>query len=120
MKKWVVLLLLGAALWGEDFISEFEYGQMLYQNPRGVSCVPCHGDHGEGAIIARYKEHGKPRVLKGPDIRGVDLATLRQALLKGRGVMPRYFLTDKEIHALYLYIQKANRADEDNNGTVEP
>ena len=122
MKKWGVLLWLGAALWGEDFISEFEYGQMLYQNPRGVSCAPCHGDHGEGAIIARYKEHGKPRVLKGPDIRGVDLATLRQALLKGRGVMPRYFLTDKEIHALYLYIQKANRADEDeeNNGTAEP
>jgi mono/diheme cytochrome c family protein len=94
---------------------------MLYQNPRGVSCAPCHGDHGEGAIIARYKEHGQARVLQGPDIRQSDLATLRRAVLEGRGVMPRYFLTEKEIHALYLYIQKANTAEEseENNASED-
>ncbi len=101
--------LTGAAAWGDDFISEFEYGQMLYQNPRGVSCAPCHGDHGEGALIARYREEGKTVELRGPDIRGADLETLRHAVSTGRGVMPRYFLTDEEVRALYTYIQRAKK-----------
>ncbi|HIP61271.1 MAG TPA: cytochrome c, partial [Sulfurovum sp.] len=41
MKKISLVLLFCSMLHAEDFISEFEYGQMLYQNPRGVSCVPC-------------------------------------------------------------------------------
>jgi mono/diheme cytochrome c family protein len=93
----------------EDFISEFEYGQMLYQDPRGVSCVPCHGDHGEGALIARYKEEGKTMELWGPDIRQATEASLRQALTKGPGIMPRYFLTREEIRALLTYIKEAER-----------
>ncbi len=101
--------LMMSALRGDDFISEFEYGQMLYQNPRGVSCVPCHGDHGEGALIAKYREEGKTVQLRGPDIRNVDRRTLRRALSAGKGVMPRYFLTDEEIRALYSYIQQAKK-----------
>jgi mono/diheme cytochrome c family protein len=102
----ILLLSLGKA---EDFISEFEYGQMLYQNPRGVSCVPCHGDHGEGALIARYKEEGKTMELWGPDIRQATEATLHRALAEGPGIMPRYFLTREEERALLTYIREAER-----------
>jgi len=102
----ILLLCLGNA---EDFISEFEYGQMLYQNPRGVSCVPCHGDRGEGALIARYKEQGRSVELRGPDIRQADIEQIRAAVSRGPGVMPRYFLTDEEIKALYSYIREAER-----------
>jgi mono/diheme cytochrome c family protein len=109
LKIGVVALLLTGAGWSEDFISEFEYGQMLYQNPRGVSCVPCHGDHGEGSIIARYEEAGRVVELRGPDIRRADEAALKRAIRKGPGVMPRYFLTDEEIRALRAYIREAER-----------
>jgi len=105
----VMALLITSRSVAEDFISEFEYGQMLYQNPRGVSCVPCHGDNGEGAIIARYGSKKEPKVLRGPDIRQVTEKDLRKALEKGPGVMPRYFLTDEEIRALFTYIKEAQR-----------
>ena len=115
--KGITIVLIWAALTGstargDDFISEFEYGQMLYQNPRGVSCAPCHGDHGEGALIARYREEGKTVELRGPDIRGTDLETLRHAVSTGKGVMPRYFLTDEEIRALFTYIRRSNRPED--------
>ena len=94
----------------EDFISEFEYGQMLYQNPRGVSCVPCHGDRGEGQEIAKYTNRdGKKVVLRGPDIRGKSLKEIADAVVRGPGVMPRYFLTKEEIRAIYTYIQEVEK-----------
>jgi len=111
MRVWTVcFLLLPAFLSAEDYISEFEYGQMLYQDPRGVSCVPCHGDHGEGALIAAYRDRdGKERRLAGPDIRRVEFEKFKKVLGSGPGVMPRYFLTDTEAKALYTYIQEAER-----------
>ena len=102
----VCIEVLTVNVWGEDFISEFEYGQMLYQNPRGVSCAPCHGDHGEGALISSYKIGDKIVKLKGPDIRNIDRESLRQALSKGKGVMPPYFMTNREIQVLYTYIHR--------------
>ncbi len=105
----VAALLLSIGGRAEDYISEFEYGQMLYQKPRGVSCVPCHGDHGEGERIARYRSGGNERVLRGPDIRRATLAQIKKAVSTGPGVMPRYFLTDEEIKALYTYIREAER-----------
>jgi mono/diheme cytochrome c family protein len=103
------ILLLSMMGRAEDFISEFEYGQMLYQNPRGVSCVPCHGDRGEGSLIARYEEAGEARELYGPDIRNASPEAIKAAVSTGPGIMPRYFLTDEEIRALYAYIREADR-----------
>ncbi|MBL0722011.1 MAG: hypothetical protein JJV88_05470 [Sulfurovum sp.] len=38
------IFLLPLYLIGEsDFITDLEYGEMLYNNPRGVSCASCHG-----------------------------------------------------------------------------
>jgi argininosuccinate synthase len=39
----------------ESFISNLEYGQMLYKNPRGIGCIKCHGDNGKGKLIATYR-----------------------------------------------------------------
>ncbi|WP_457607579.1 c-type cytochrome [Nitratifractor sp.] len=111
MERMALFFILSVSLVkAEDFISEFEYGQMLYQNPRGVSCVPCHGDRGQGAEIVRYRERdGREVILTGPDIRRVSLAALAEKVKEGPGVMPGYFLTDEEIHAIYTYIREAEK-----------
>ena len=98
--------LLGAS---EDFISHYEYGQMLYNNPRGVSCSQCHGDNGEGRVIVSYKDvDGKKKVIKGVDIRQENLSTMINSVATYHKVMPRYYLTDEEVKAIYDYLQKKN------------
>ena len=116
-KKIVFLALLPLLASAEDFISDFEYGQMLYNEPRGVSCVPCHGDTGAGRDIASYTDkYGKKVMLSGPDIRKATLKELIYSLKKGKGIMPKYFFTDNEIERIYAYIQKVNKKS-DNNAT---
>lgn len=31
-----------------SFITKYEYGKMLYNNPRGIGCNNCHGDDARG------------------------------------------------------------------------
>lgn len=103
------LLFVTVAGVGEDFITDFEYGQMLYRDPHGASCAACHGDTGSGKIIAAYTDRqGQIRTIRGPDIRHATLEQIRQSVRKGSGVMPRYFLTDKEIQTLHAYLQEVN------------
>jgi len=98
-------LLLGAE---EDFISHYEYGQMLYNNPRGVSCAQCHGESGEGKTIVEFRDiHGK-QALKGPDIRMNTLKEMIDSVNTYHPVMPRYYLTDEEVKAIYDYLQEKN------------
>jgi len=98
-------LLLGA---DEDFISHYEYGEMLYNNPRGVSCAQCHGKSGEGKVIVEYRDiHGKEK-LRGPDIRNKSFEEMKKSINSYHPVMPRYYLTDEEIKTIYDYIQKKN------------
>ncbi len=98
-------LLLGA---DEDFISHYEYGQMLYNNPRGVSCAQCHGKSGEGKVIVEYRDiHGKQK-LQGPDIRHKSFEEMKKSINSYHPVMPRYYLTDEEIKTIYDFIQKKN------------
>lgn len=104
---WVFLPLM---LWGgEDFISDYEYGEMLYQNPRGVSCSECHGKSGEGQIIVEYRDiHGK-EVLKGSDIRHKSLADMIKSVNSYHKIMPRYYLTNEEVRAIYDYLKIKNQ-----------
>ena len=105
--KGLFVLLMGLALFaGESFITEGEYGEMLYNNPRGIGCIYCHGKAGGGALIATYKENGKKIELRGPDIRKVPLRKLKKSLLKRHRIMPTYFLTDKEIRAIFHYLHQ--------------
>ncbi len=102
----VLPLLLGA---NEDFISHYEYGEMLYNNPRGVSCSQCHGKEGAGTIIVEFRDiHGK-QVIKGSDIRAEGLESMIKSLNSYHAIMPRYYLTDEEVKAIYDYLQKKNK-----------
>ena len=116
MKKILLPVLLVASLFAEDFISEFEYGQMLYRDPRGVSCVPCHGETGEGKKIVSYHNNkGEKITISGPDIRAASLEQIRDSVKQGKGVMPKYFLTDKEIQTIHAYLQKVNDDNTSSN-----
>ena len=102
----VLPLLLGA---NEDFISHYEYGEMLYNNPRGVSCSQCHGKDGTGTIIVKFRdEQGKQAVIKGSDIRKKSLQTMIKSVNSYHEIMPRYYLTDEEVKAIYDHLQKKN------------
>jgi len=65
----------------ESFITDYEYGEMLFANPRGVSCVQCHGASGEGKVIVSYKKTQGKKALKGADIRKKTLDEMIQTLI---------------------------------------
>lgn len=109
MREIILMLLFSLIVGAEDFISDFEYGQMLYANPRGVSCVPCHGNTGKGRKIVGYRnKKSKKIVISGPDITKSTLGEIKSSIREGKGVMPRYFLTDEEVETIYKYLQKVN------------
>jgi len=94
----------------ESFITDYEYGEMLYTNPRGVSCLECHGASGAGKTIVQYQDiHGK-QAIKGADIRKKTLQEMITSVSSYHKVMPRYYLTDEEVKAIYEYLQKKNEA----------
>ena len=88
----------------DGFISEYEYAKMLYSNPRGIGCVKCHGEKGKGDVIARYVHKGTPRTLIAPRLNKLTFKAFKKGFKKPHKVMPKYFLTDKEIESLYFYI----------------
>ncbi|OPA71572.1 hypothetical protein BB381_03510 [Campylobacter pinnipediorum subsp. caledonicus] len=110
---------------GTDFITKKEYAKMLYSNPRGIGCNLCHGQNGEGMVIAKYKTQDKktkqliPKELTSPSINDVEFDCFKNALKKtslnfickgvvkktrSDSIMPSYFLTDDEIKILYEYV----------------
>ena len=111
MKKlvWLAGVLASVGAGAEDFITDFEYGQMLYRDPRGASCAACHGETGSGRLIGAYPDKaGHIVTLRGPDIRHATLEQIRESVRRGSGVMPRYFLTEKEIETIHAYLKKVN------------
>jgi mono/diheme cytochrome c family protein len=103
---WFFLPLL---IWGgEDFISDYEYGEMLFANPRGVSCSECHGKNGEGKIIVEYRDVDGKQVLKGSDIRTESLSSMINSVNTYHKIMPRYYLTNEEVKAIYDYLRIKN------------
>ncbi len=116
MKK--TLFLAPILLFG-SFISNQEYGLMLYNNPRGISCAKCHGSKGKGELIATYIDDktGKKQQLIAPNISNLTWKVFfnkikySKILKNGKfkvlnySVMPKYdYLTDSEIKAIYDYI----------------
>ncbi len=97
----------------ESFITQFEYGKMLYENPRGIGCVHCHGLEGEGLEVASYKnKKGDIQILKGGAINNLNYEHFAAALKKGNRIMPRYYLEDSEIRAIYLYLNEMRSFNE--------
>lgn len=93
----------------ESFITPQEYGTNLYENPRGIGCVKCHGRDGEENLLASYMHKGKQKHIIVPRINNLSFPAFKIALSKDNGVMPRYNLTDDEINAIYLYITSRNK-----------
>ena len=85
-------------------MSHYEYGEMLYGNPRGVSCAQCHGKKGEGKVIVTYRYEKREHNITGPNIKHSSFQTMLGALGKGHNIMPRYYLTDEEVKAIYDYL----------------
>lgn len=94
----------------ESFISDYEYGEMLYNNPRGVSCAQCHGSAGQGQVIVSYQDIEGKTSIKGADIRKKTLQEMIISVNSYHKVMPRYYLTDDEVKAIYDYLQTKNKS----------
>ena len=105
MKVFFIVLLFLSSIFAEDFITKMEYAKMLYANPRGIGCNKCHGDTGEGLLIAHYKVKGKKIELKAPAINNIKKEDFFKALSRTHKVMPTYFLTNKEIDILYFFVE---------------
>ena len=110
----------------ESYLSDVEYGRMLYKNPRGISCMKCHGKGGKGGqhIVTYYDKKRNPKILRGVDVRPFSLSDLTASLsnqyrennrTKRHKIMPIYYLTDEEIHALYSYIQSNREQEEESD-----
>ena len=89
-----------------SFITPLEYASQLYKNPRGIGCHHCHGEKGKGKLVATYMHKKEKKTFKGPAINSLDFDIFYKALNKRKIGMPRYFLTKKEVQALYLYLQQ--------------
>ena len=99
------------------FITNYEYGKMLYNNPRGISCAKCHGKKGKGKIITSFiNSQNKKIVIKTFPFKDLTFKKLKSALYKEKrffkkkpkffNIMPKYdYLTDNEIKAILLYLR---------------
>lgn len=92
----------------ESFITPQEYGASLYEYPRGIGCIKCHGAIGEETLLATYTHKGKQKTLLVPRINNLEILNFKTALNQDKGIMPKYNLTDEEIQAIYLYISSKN------------
>ncbi|MFV0480761.1 MAG: c-type cytochrome [Campylobacteraceae bacterium] len=99
-------------VFAEDFITKMEYSKLLYSNPRGIGCNKCHGEFGEGSLIAKYKHKGEAKELIAPRINNLSKDKFFQAILNPKSsVMPNYSLTKEEIESLYNYVSvNANKS----------
>jgi len=108
--KYIILILIPLYLMAEStFITPIEYASQLYKNPRGIGCQHCHGENGEGKLVAAYIHKNIKKEFRGPAIIGMDFDKFYKALNQSKRGMPRYFLTTKEIQALYLYLNQEKK-----------
>lgn len=104
-KSFLFLSLVKCGMFADDsFITKQEYVKMLYKNPRGIGCDKCHGEKGNGTIIAKYKEKGKTKELKAPKINHLSKKDFFMAFNKKHKIMPKYFLTYQEVESLFYYL----------------
>ena len=116
MKSFMVLLLFMIVA-NADFLSNDEYAKMLYNNPRGISCGACHGERGEGDVLASYTiEKNGQKIVKEvsvPAINTLGLKEFKKAFERKKRYMPRYYLTEKELAYIYYYLIKQREKTDD-------
>ena len=107
LSAFAALFLLFDSLQAEvTFITEAEYASQLYHSPRGIGCHKCHGEKGEGRLIASYKNKGVKKDFHPPAINQIAYGDFVEAMKNRQKGMPRYFLTANEIKALYFYLHQ--------------
>ena len=116
-----------------SFITKYEYGKMLYNNPRGIGCNSCHGNDARGRKMVDFKHQLLEKkvyncTLVIPDIKNIDYETFSlkvntkkninlkfekeqvcEKLIHYANVMPTYFLVEEEIEAIFYYIQNMKK-----------
>lgn len=96
-----------------SFITQYEYGAMLYNNPRGIGCVKCHRNGVYDVVIAKYiNKKGDLKSLKAPSIYQISFVNFKNKLNSKRNmssVMPTYFLTNDEVKSLYFYVKQQKK-----------
>lgn len=137
MKKVFIVLVFISSLFANEedkvlvdnsFITKFEYGKMLYTNPRGIGCDSCHGIDAKGKKIVSFKHTYRKKTydceLIIPSIRDVKYEDFKkkvnstknpkkkfekdqvcQKLIYKATVMPTYFLVEEEVDAIYHYVK---------------
>ncbi|OHD95885.1 MAG: hypothetical protein A2019_06810 [Sulfurimonas sp. GWF2_37_8] len=105
--KYILFLVVPLFIYAKSsFITQEEYAAQLYKNPRGIGCQHCHGEKGEGRIVAKYIHKKVEKSFAGSAINNLEYAAFYKALNSRIDSMPRYFLTPKEISALYFYLNE--------------
>jgi len=125
-------MLLGKSDFNNSFITKYEYGKMLYENPRGISCVKCHGKDARGKKITTFIHIRNKKkytcTIKSDDITDITyknfLLTLDPRLKKPKkkfakneickkltygNSMPTYFLTNEELNSIYFYLKNKDK-----------
>lgn len=111
--RFIIVLLLPILMQAtSSFITPMEYSSSLYKNPRGIGCDKCHGSEGEGKLVAKYIHKKKKREFRGPKINNILYSDFKMALSKEKRGMPRYYLTDSEVKALFFYLQEIKIKDD--------
>lgn len=106
MRGFFVLFLALSISHAESFITKEEYASGLYHNPRGVGCQLCHGEKGEGKLIARYRDEGVMKTFAGKPINKLSFKEFDEKVNSRIVGMPRYYLTDSEIQILFYYLHR--------------
>lgn len=99
-------LVLSASLWAKgSFLTPKEHGEMVYREPRGVSCAKCHGKNAEGRVIANYTQKKEPKTLFAPPLGNLSTEALK-AGIKNHNFGPPYHLSDEEYQNLETYLKR--------------
>ena len=108
MRIFLYIIISLHVVFAEDFITKNDYAKLLYSNPRGIGCNKCHGESGEGTIIAKYKHKNENREFTAPRINNIAKDKFTKALKNSKSVMPNYSLTDEEVDSLYSFVNSQN------------
>ena len=131
-----VVYISASDIFSTSFITDYEYGKLLYQNPRGISCIKCHGVDAKGKTISTFTHITKNKkkyrcTIKSPNITNIDFDTFKatldpniekpkrkfnknqvcEKLIYGNS-MPTYFLTDEELNSIYFYLTNKQKYQE--------
>ncbi len=118
MKVIIILSFILSFLYSEEqdnlFITKFEYGAMLYKNPRGIGCNKCHANGKKTIQLAKYQKLNKQNNkleninIMVPPINIVTFQQFKTKLTADKRdslIMPTYFLTQDELKSIYFYIK---------------